>query len=55
MRSLPYLPSNPEVEDIYDAVNSGKDQIDENGNVINKPGTSMLDQFGDFVNGMMKL
>jgi hypothetical protein len=55
IRTLPYLPSNPEVEDIYDEVNSGKIQIDENGNIINKKGPSALDKFGDFVNGMMRL
>ena len=55
MRTLPYLPSNPEVEDIYDAVNAGKIQIDEFGNEINRKGPSALDKFGDFVNGMMRL
>ena len=53
--TLPYLPSNPEVEDIYDAVNAGKIQIDEFGNEINRKGPSALDKFGDFVNGMMRL
>mmetsp|Transcript_2782 Transcript_2782/g.3143 ORF Transcript_2782/g.3143 Transcript_2782/m.3143 type:complete len:431 (+) Transcript_2782:145-1437(+) len=55
LRTLPYLPTNPEVEDIYDEINSGKIQIDENGNQINKKGPSVLDQFADFVNGMMSL
>ena len=55
IRTLPFLPSNPEVEDIYDEVNSGKIQIDEFGNEINKKGPSALDKFGDFVNGMMRL
>jgi len=55
LRTLPYLPTNPEVEDIYDEINSGKIQIDEFGNQINKKGPSVLDQFADFVNGMMSL
>jgi len=55
MRTLPYLPSNPEVEDIYDAVSEGKIQIDEFGNQINRKPPSALDKFGDFVNGMMRL
>jgi hypothetical protein len=40
------LPSNPEVEDIYDI---------ENGLQDAKPSGGILDQFGDFVNGMMRL
>lgn len=45
--ALNRLPSNPEVEDIYDI---------ENGNMAAKgEGGGLLDQFGDFVNGMMKL
>jgi hypothetical protein len=55
MRTLPYLPSNPEVEDIYDAVSAGKIQVDEFGNEINRKPPSALDKFGDFVNGMMRL
>ncbi|VEU40338.1 unnamed protein product [Pseudo-nitzschia multistriata] len=55
MRTLPYLPSNPEVEDIYDAVNEGKLQVDENGNEVGRKPPSALDQFGDFVQGMMRL
>jgi len=55
MRTLSYLPANPEVEDIYDAVNAGKLQVDEFGNEINRKGPSPLDKFGDFVNGMMRL
>ncbi len=55
MRTLPYLPSNPEVEDIYDAVSEGKMQVDEFGNEINRKPPSALDKFGDFVNGMMRL
>lgn len=55
MRTLPYLPSNPEVEDIYDAVSEGKIQVDEFGNEINRKPPSALDKFGDFVNGMMRL
>jgi hypothetical protein len=43
---LDRLPSNPEVEDIYDI---------ENGIVQKSSGGGLLDQFGDFVNGMMKL
>jgi Domain of unknown function (DUF1995) len=45
--SLDRLPSNPEVEDIYDI---------ENGLMQGKgSGGGFLDQLGDFVNGMMKL
>jgi Domain of unknown function (DUF1995) len=40
------LPSNPEVEDIYDI---------ENGLQNAKPSGGILDQLGDFVNGMMRL
>ena len=46
IRTLERLPSNPEVEDIYDI---------ENGNTQEKKSGGMLDQFGDFVNGMMRL
>ena len=47
IRTLSTLPSNPEVEDIYDI---------ENGNMAGPgKGGGMLDQFGDFVNGMMRL
>lgn len=55
MRTLPYLPSNPEVEDIYDAVSEGKMQVDEFGNEVGRKGPSPLDKFGDFVQGMMRL
>ena len=43
------LPSNPEVEDIYDI---------ENGNMSDpskKKGFGLLDAVADFANGMMKL
>lgn len=40
------LPSNPEVEDIYDITNGDKKERKSGG---------MLDQFGDFVQGMMRL
>jgi hypothetical protein len=40
------LPSNPEVEDIYDIHNGDKSERKSGG---------PLDQFGDFVNGMMRL
>ena len=46
IRTMDRLPSNPEVEDIYDI---------ENGNLAAKEGGGLLDQFGDFVNGMMRL
>ncbi|CAJ1941305.1 unnamed protein product [Cylindrotheca closterium] len=46
IKSLPYLPSNPEVEDIYDIANGLMDE---------REGGGFLDQFGDFVNGMMRL
>jgi hypothetical protein len=45
--SLDRLPSNPEVEDIYDVENGLKEGKGEGG--------GFLDQFGDFVNGMMSL
>ena len=41
------LPSNPEVIDIFDN--------HANGNSDSKNGGGFLDQFGDFVNGMMRL
>ena len=40
------MPSNPEVEDIYDI---------ENGLMDERKSGGLLDQFGDFVNGMMRL
>jgi Domain of unknown function (DUF1995) len=44
--SLDRLPSNPEVEDIYDVAN---------GNLAARQSGGFLDQLGDFVNGMMRL
>lgn len=46
IKTLPFLPSNPEVEDIYDIAN---------GNMAEKKGLGPLDALGDFVNGMMRL
>jgi len=46
IKTLDRLPSNPEVEDIYDI---------ENGLVEERQSGGVLDQFGDFVNGMMRL
>jgi Domain of unknown function (DUF1995) len=46
LQSLDTLPSNPDVEDIYDIANGLKQK---------RQGGGLLDQFGDFVNGMMKL
>lgn len=46
IKSLDTLPSNPEVEDIYDIYNGDKKERQSGG---------MLDQLGDFVNGMMRL
>lgn len=46
IKNLDRLPSNPEVEDIYDI---------ENGAMQEKQTGGLLDQFGDFVNGMMRL
>lgn len=40
------LPSNPEVEAMYDITNGDKKELKAGG---------MLDQFGDFVQGMMRL
>ncbi|KAL3922017.1 MAG: hypothetical protein SGILL_002435 [Bacillariaceae sp.] len=48
IRTLGYLPSNPEVEDIYDAENGG-------GGGGEGKGGGPLDALGDFVNGMMRL
>jgi hypothetical protein len=50
IRTLGYLPSNPEVEDIYDAENGNGDGTSRGGS-----GGGPLDQLGDFVNGMMRL
>jgi hypothetical protein len=47
IRTLPQLPSNPEVEDIYDIENGIKD--------AKSGGGGFLDQLGDFVNGMTRL
>ena len=46
IRAQSTLPSNPEVEDIYDI---------ENGLMDEREGGGPLDQLGDFVNGMMRL
>eukprot|EP00980_Cylindrotheca_fusiformis_P017353 scaffold5380_cov131-Cylindrotheca_fusiformis.AAC.30 len=46
IKALPYLPSNPEVEDIYDIAN---------GDGKERQGGGFLDQFGDFVQGMTRL
>jgi hypothetical protein len=46
IRTLDRLPSNPEVEDIYDMENGGQ-QEKQSGGVLNA--------LGDFVNGMMSL
>lgn len=47
IKALDQLPSNPEVEDIYDI---------ENGNMkANEEGFGLLNALGDFVNGMMRL
>jgi Domain of unknown function (DUF1995) len=46
IKTLDRLPSNPEVEDIYDIANGDKQERKSGG---------VLDQLGDFVNGMMRL
>ena len=46
IKMLDFLPSNPEVEDIYDIENGDKQERQSGG---------LLDQFGDFVQGMMRL
>ena len=46
IKSLPYLPANPEVEDIYDIANGNMDERESGG---------ILDQLGDFMQGMMRL
>jgi hypothetical protein len=46
IKTLDRLPSNPEVEDIYDI---------ENGNLEAREGGGVLDQLGDFMQGMMRL
>jgi hypothetical protein len=48
LKSLDQLPSNPQVEDIYDEANGLKAVKQESVG-------GLLDQLGDFVNGMMKL
>jgi hypothetical protein len=47
LSTLDRLPSNPEVEDIYDMENGIKDKPQD--------GLGLLNSLGDFVNGMMKL
>lgn len=49
IKAMDRLPSNPEVEDIYDIVNAGNDPD------APKKGLGLLDALGDFVNGMTKL
>lgn len=46
LQTLDRLPSNPEVEDVYDIANGSRSERQSGG---------LLDQFGDFVNGMMRL
>jgi hypothetical protein len=46
IKMLDTLPSNPEVEDIYDIANGDKEERQSGG---------FLDELGDFVNSMMKL
>lgn len=46
IKALPYLPSNPEVEDVYDIANGLMDK---------REGGGILDQLGDFMQGMMRL
>ena len=46
IKTLDRLPSNPEVEDIYDI---------ENGLMNERQSGGMLDQLGDFMQGMMRL
>jgi hypothetical protein len=46
IKALPYLPANPEVEDIYDI---------ENGSMNERESPGFLDQLGDFAQGMMRL
>jgi hypothetical protein len=46
IKTLDRLPSNPEVEDIFDLAN---------GNMREKSNGGFLDQLGDFVNGMTRL
>jgi hypothetical protein len=46
IKTLDRLPSNPEVEDIYDI---------ENGNMSERESGGVLDALGNFVNGMMSL
>jgi len=46
IKALPYLPANPEVEDIYDIANGLMNERENPG---------FLDQLGDFAQGMMRL
>jgi Domain of unknown function (DUF1995) len=50
IKTLNYLPSNPDVEDIYDAENRGA-----SGSDGRPKGGNPLDQIGSFVQGMMRL
>ena len=49
IKSLNYLPSNPEVEDIYDIVNGNMNDPDK------AQGFGLLNAIGDFVQGMTRL
>jgi len=51
IRSMERLPSNPEVEDIYDLENSSGD----NATNTKRSGGGFLDALGDFVQGMTRL
>jgi hypothetical protein len=52
IQTLDRLPSNPEVEDLYDRVNGGRSA---NGVGEGSGVPSVLNQLGDFINGMMRL
>ena len=49
IKSMDRLPSNPEVEDIYDYENGNASDPDQ------AKGFGLLNAIGDFVNGMTRL
>ena len=54
LQALNTLPSNPEVEDIYDLA-AAEDNNNESGGQGGGRGGNVLDQLGDFMQGMMRL
>ena len=55
IKTMDRLPSNPEVEDIYDIENGDIKAPHEGLGILNEEGLGILNALGDFVNDMMAL